>query len=337
MFERPPQVSNIKEFNYEEYFIINSNPPDPSIELKTKGILLLTQYYADKYAAKITIPQHLGVADSLSRFIKSAPNYLADFRNAQGENRQAFLIGIMSGHGIPIIFIKDDKNEEGILLADSKGTSSYNALQLQESLGIPVYAVKKGRQRDGFSCYADALIIGCECTARNISNGEYRIPNLLQQLKSRSTNLDNYHVTLLPDNLLKTSQLSDFTKEHKEPNNPIIHKNETLTDFRKRYTNEFAHPTYLRAKGVKFADIIEIQFYLNQLKEKVGTKLTEIDSKLFIEESKKILKSQGAPFEPEEENETSTSRKGLHEFTQTFLGRIIDQQKSQNPNPTFFI
>lgn len=85
--------------------------------------------------------------------------------------------------------------------------------------------------------------------------------------------------------------------------NKFIHKRETLTDFRNRYTDinietkvDFDSEitvndvySYPRKKGLKFAIIIRIQFYLNQVVRALENSLSREEKLDFICREKKIV------------------------------------------------
>lgn len=311
---------------------------------------LISQYYSDKYSATIYFPiesqtSNLVLHSSISSFAKNIKYHLAMAKEkyGNGDCRIAFFLGTDGPHATPVIYMKEN-GHEGILYADSKGADSHKANLMAQS-GIPVYAVLDKRQRDGYSCYLDAILFGRDATAKNPKTNDYTIQNLLLLLKSNAEKKEMFYTITLPSELVKTSQLSSFTKFHhgKNPTDKIIHihknKPETLKQFRDRYTQKNVKliptlyeiswgakeitganiPSYLRDKSIKLADIIEIQFYANLMKKILGDKFTDRMLSNFIKTAKGILQAQGRAIPRQE-------REGLHafaiEYASVFKSRI---------------
>ena len=116
--------------------------------------------------------------------------------------------------------------------------------------------VDDARQFDLFSCYTDALVLACLVTWIHPATGEYQLANLIALLEvdERMKNGDGYNIVLLPDELLKTSQLETFTSAHRQFSNRIVHfsKQETLEKFNERYKRTLSNgeiiQDYLRQK-----------------------------------------------------------------------------------------
>jgi len=317
---------SLESFNSSSYYATGRNVDE--VMLNDPGVELIAQYYKEKYSANITIIPTLDLKvgiplDHLTRI----KDHIALARKQPGEYRVAFIVGIT--HSTPIIYMKEN-NKEAVLIAGTKGAklSDKDLAALQVSPEVPIYMVQNPRQTDFVSCHTDAVIFGKDATGKN-SEQHYLVPNLLSRLEARSINAEHYKIAMLPDELLKTSQLPAFVKEHKEQEDIQVHqhknKPETLNAFRARYTkpvfinekkdeimfqgkfqtsNDFLEKyrgddnfteknfnNYLREKGLKFIDIIEIQFYVNELEKAAGQKLTSVERENFVVGAKEAFKS----------------------------------------------
>lgn len=257
----------------KHYKIIPDKVVDSIAHLTHSGMELIIQYLNEKYNANIQqsdIPFYF--LQDVEKYIDILNNKISEARKNEVDFRFAWLPG--TTHAVFIAYIKEGK-EEAIFYSDSVGTEKKIpnfSQKLAELTGVPVYASLEGRQADPYSCYVDALVFGRDVTGYNINTGNYRIPNLLSVLKDRVEQKlgHNSFEVKLPNELLKTSQLSKFTDFHTEEKgeDKLIHKAETLTLFRERYSkkalindHEKIVSTYLAEKGMKYVDIIEIQFY----------------------------------------------------------------------------
>lgn len=306
------------------------------VTLRPLGIKLVVDYFKDKHHTNIKLPQNkrnqycdwkdfLEDGEAIKSIISNQENGV----NKGEEYRVAILIGADDVHCSIIIYLNDGK-DEAFLIADSLGGCQDKALALQKLTGIDVYRISNARQYDSFSCFTDALVFGRDCTGKD-NNGQYFFLDLLKALKDRSfdeetkeNEIKNPHcrITLLPDYLLKTIQQDLFLKEHKESTNDKIYKDKNLLEFLSFYAiNDGSKtiPGYLFKKGLKLAEIIEIQFYINQLQEKLGSSFDSQQKKLFIKNAKQILRT---PIEDAEDLYEAAEKRSdkLHEFvTNLFL------------------
>ena len=302
------------------------------------GSLLIAEYYAIKYGCNIAFTRkdatYQGKAVTPVHLL-NAPEF-SEIRRATKDYRKAFLYGMDDDHAMPIIYLKAG-GSEGILIADSLGagyTAKKIALDIKNATGINVYLIEHPRQCDTYSCYTDALLFARDTTAFNPEKNEYYIPDLLSFLKSNSMKLDTeYFLTKLPDELLKTCQISSFLNYHKDKNiEKVIHKNETISNFRIRYTdrnvytslcleNEKISPTksevysYPRKKSIKLHDIMQIQFYLNQIDAALENGISRNEKLNFINQTKIIIGNRN----------TLTKKTQLYQFSYDFM---IECQKS---------
>ena len=316
------------------YSILKSSAildPDRNLVVRPleDGVELVAEYYAKKHRASISLPKQYSQAGSffidLASFSTSINEYLKDIRKGGIDCRHAFLVGAATPHASPIIYMRQN-GEEGLLLADSMGgTTAGFIATIIENLNI--YVVEKPRLSDFYSCYTDALVFCRDTTAMVGETNEYYIPNLLQALKARSMVRMGYFAIKLPDELLKTTQLPEFLSANQENSRDRkIHKKETLGLFRERYTEKNVSvkrkkkpidmASYARKKGIKFADIIEIQFYINQISQDTKDAFTDRERQLFIKQAKGILLSQGVPH---------VGRTGLYLFSREVIKRLNPQ------------
>lgn len=334
----------MRRFEPSEFYVTSRNPSilhnehNLVVKMRPKGMELISQYYFRKYGSIITVAKRRPIPgfentllyQALTDFVASdITSYIAYCRrkNPKGDYRHAFLLGAGDTHATPLIYIREN-GLECILLAQSKGVNEWAARTASQSVKFPVYTVAMPRQADDTSCYTDAMVFCKDATAKNSNTGEYYIPSLLTNLSSRAEEKTGYFTTKLPNELLKTAQISAFIVEHREAktSEKVIHKNETLEQFRARYTDHNIKirkktpetvittdiASYARQKALKFANTIEIQFYLNELADHLGDLLTDDKRMEFMMESKRILKNQGPP---------GANRSGLHEFAESFLAQ----------------
>ncbi|MDI9818728.1 MULTISPECIES: hypothetical protein [unclassified Legionella] len=269
------------------------------VELKPQGMLLVESYYADKYQAAIS-PAYLAecerITSRLSKIRENAKNY--------SNYRDALIVDQGFGyHSFPYIYLKED-NQEIVLIVDSQGGKALHrkvAEAMFKQTGITTYAVEDSYQSDNYSCHTGALAIAKDCVAKETS-GKYRLKNLLPTIKERAkVALDSpgFYWAKLPNELLKVPHLSQFVEEHEQASErPINKKGASLRMFRDRFKLNCGGITindYLRQKGLHFANIIEIQFYAEQLKEKLKGKLKEKWLEEFISDAKTILRNNTSP------------------------------------------
>ncbi len=264
------------------------------------GIQLICEYWHHKYQTNIIQPFKYYARDNpdcdprpycplYSENLKLVDirGYIENARQQSGDHRLAFIIG--AKHALFMVYIKEG-DKEAILFADSINASN-QAFYIKKEFGINVFDLAGydlQRQADNYSCFNDALAMGRDTTAIDPQTGEYRIKNLLAVLEKRVVNEKNgIFYTKLPNQLLKTSQISTFVDFHKEEDQTIkIHKNLTLDEFREKYNKQ-----YLRILGIKLLKKAEIQFYINKMKIELGG-LSRAGKNDFINSAKKILKAQ---------------------------------------------
>ncbi len=331
--KKPQNHSLFEKFNYKNYFDCSTDywTPDnvPYVKLSDQGTDVVAEYYNVKYHL-----EHLSRMASVNDLILKLKSleFKKKYCTPDNDVRVPFIINSMveirrtltqSGHSSPTAYIKEEK-KEAILYFDSLG-STLDAEELAKQTGLKVYTIQMGRQRDYYSCHTDALVF-CRLMAAKDEKGNYLIPNLLAFLEKNSIDSSkNPVVVKLPDNLLITAQRLDFIQANKK-GDVIVHTGnkygpENIDMFLKHRPEKAdygkdAQPAsdYLRQKGLKYANIIEIQFYLKQLETRLGSVFTKDLRKQFVKEAKEKLVSQG-----EVNHDNLRSRAGLHQFTQAFF------------------
>jgi hypothetical protein len=289
--------------------------PLQDLKLFSPAVALIAQYYAEKYQTQIS---YIGESeDNLLSALQSLKN------NKQDNFRHAFVIK-KDTHDIPVIYLCE-KGETALLFADSLGAKRSDVMNLAIQSKMKVYAVMEQRQASDFGCTVDAVMFARDATAINAKTGEYRIPNLLSKLKSRATlENDSLYQAKLPDELLKTAQITRFVRFHQDDPRTIVHKNESLDAFRDRYTDRQVRlpksaalakqvdiSSYLRMKSFKVADVIELQFYINQLHQQLGSQWSQSLRDQFVLDAKEARKK---------------GEKTLYQMAVNFL-RQVDEKK----------
>lgn len=247
---------------------------------------LIAQYYQKKYGIKLVL------LTRVSTFLVALGKVL---KNKEGDERIGFLIGGFCVHSFPLIYIRE-KGEEALFYPDSSGHDPEVYASLKRQTSLAIYSISKPRQHDKYSCVADAFVILRDSMV--IENGHYRLPDLLQQLKAQAWFNGAYLETKLPTPLLKCSQTSRFMREHKQASE--ISANNALESFLEPYARQIAQGTkindYLRAKGIKLAARVEVQFYLNQLQSLFLEQWTDKLELEFRSQAKLALAEQGDCF-----------------------------------------
>lgn len=332
--------ANLIEFKKEEYFESDidrfSKAKLPYIQLNPKGIDLVAQYYAYKYHMDKPI-----ITPNVNRVIeKIKSDDFSKISNQQDEVRIPFLI--TGSHSTPAVYVKE-KEKEYLLIFDSLGDISMAEVAAEAFPNMDIYTSKKqGRQRDIYSCHSEALFFLRELAGKNAEH-HFIILNISDKLKKNvipdTKHRDNLHEIKLFDSLLATIQNPPFMASHKDQyaSKEIIHthkgKPEHIEDFLKRYPPEERAAagkepnvsSYLREKGLKFSHIIEIQFYLNQLKKILGDQFTEQLMAGFIADAKSIIKMNKNTFLTE-----GSEQKNVYALAKTYLEKNLDLLETKN-------
>ncbi|RDI43431.1 hypothetical protein [Aquicella lusitana] len=344
----------MKRFEYSEYYDLTHDARlvDPGVE-NTVALLnqeagreLVIEYYKSKYQSNMVEDEINGLIFGGEAIYEKIAQYVvpllreAQKKAANTDNfRELFMIVSNYGkHITPILYIKEN-GRDAILAADTgfydnKKVANYLRYALKtksESLKeMPVLTIEEIRQSDDYSCFADCLVFGRDATGF-VSHDQYIIPDLLHRLLERAETKEGYEdgvlVTKLPDELLKTAARAAFINAHQEhPVGRKIYKDKSLNEFHDKYTDknilfkakEVAKPTdvlaYARIKGIKLAELIEIQFYVDQFKAELGENFTSILEEDFRNRAKDEFKKQGI--------NADNIRKGIHEIAEDFLAEV---------------
>ena len=227
-------------------------------------------------------------------------------------------------HSIPVAYVKEN-GKKFLVVSDSKGGKKDDLADLiaeafayQKVEDIQVFRVSTPRQADLYSCFSDAMKFAVLVTARrkNEHTGdfeEYLIPQLGEQMNTRQvpsdTNSEPSKVAsvLLPNECLRLAQLTRFINEHLDSeaqDNPLRGDakgrrwDQFQTDYERTFTtgNDGAAVTkpradYLRQKGVRYAQIVEIEYYNDQLKTMLGDKWSIEQQNELVDRLKKVARS----------------------------------------------
>lgn len=318
----------IEKFNSELFFEVNYDYKidAPYLTIHLRGIELIAQYYAEKYDAQLIF-----CAD-LADFQHALHEFLLENKKERLQDyRCAFIIGGHTTHAMPVIYLREN-NQEAFLCADSLGTqirfiepnivtagvNQKVAKLIKQETEIKTFIVVEQRQADLYSCFTEAVIFARDCVGKNKHSQEYICKNLYQKLDERAILTHGVYQVKLPDLLLKTSQISHFRQIHREQTAALISSKETLDQFNLRYSAEYHAKSvnqYLQKKSVKFAQIIEIQYYINQLTQLLAAKLTPELKKQWVQEGKQRLALQGEIY-------LNCARQGLYTFAHAFYEKI---------------
>ncbi|STX52462.1 Uncharacterised protein [Legionella busanensis] len=325
------QSTALKRFDPKQYYSIEYSykyyTGPVGVKLTGNGIDLVTEFYTKKYGVKILTTNDV---KEVLDFIKKLR------RDVHGDLRQGFILS-NDEHSIPIVYVREGRNE-AIIYGDSLGLvpDDSNVKKLSQ-LGIRVLQIEDLRQMDLYSCHTDALVFLREFLGKNLNTGKYFIPSLINTIlklsyKHRpSGRSEQAFFIKSPPALLKLVQYEDFLQKHKAHPNIKIHHNIkrnrhlTLEKFLQKYAPELEDiksiSSYLRKKGIKLADIIEIQFYLKQLRY-LG--LPESLEQKFIKKSQAFLLQQPSLLSKKDK------RPGLYDFAEKFLSQYCPQQPSND-------
>lgn len=300
--------SSMKRFNPDNFYSKELNHHcSESINLKKPGIELLAQYLHFKYGSNITwSPCFLICTEEI--------NQLA--LQEQASYRHAFIVHNTIGQTESSVFVAyiKENNQKAIIYSDAKGSDRVLAKKLADTTELQVYASQKIRLSTAYLSHIDALVFARDITRINLETGNYYMPNLIEKLESRSFLFEGYKDFCMPNKLLKTSVFNELVLDEFDRNDAslTIHKHETLAAFRARFSYG-DEPTYLHEKGIKYADIINIQFYLNEVEQALGRNVSLVVKNKFINGAKNTL----------------ALSKHLHDFSENFL-RLMSQPGIKN-------
>ena len=273
-------------FNPEDFYSTQgvNNQFQENINLKPPGIELTAQYLNNKYNTNITYSPC--ILACIGKIIK-----LSQLKHQRTHYRQAFIIQKKANLSVFIAYVQEN-NEEAIVYCNSSGSDETWAIKLAEDTYIQVYTSKNITSNTPYLSHIDALVLARDVIRKNTDGNYYDIQNLIDLLKSRSFECRGYKGFRMPVQLLKTSPLSFFILTEKDRVNASqkIYKNQTLTEFTARYSHK-NEPTYIQEKSIKYAGIIQLQFYLNEIEKVIGRKLPFLYKREYIVGAKNTLAS----------------------------------------------
>jgi len=287
-------------------------------------------YHIDTFKESIEIVIHALCSDKDIKNKKE--NYRKTFLLTQkiylmcpNENEFSYDTGI---HVFPIIYLREN-GVEAFLVADTAGVNKQNIgiiHALERISKLKVYVVEDPHQADHYSCCIDAFVVSRDGTGKR--NNKYIIRDLLAYLEKNSKTIivhdvlipaknpifsflknpfgqqirfiddkKNCNAAYLPNVLLKTSQISQFTNKHSKRNNDqdFVHRKKTLKQFRTAYSIQgkgHIVSTYARKKGIKIAEeIIPMQFWINAMEDLIGSPMDATTRNHFIAKAKSTLKN----------------------------------------------
>jgi hypothetical protein len=245
-----------------------------------EGAKILAEYYREKYGVNIQVIDYTGKVDSPDNLNKRFQRLKEDFTSLTKEHKTPFGAVLMHGmqHAVPVLF--DDKKH--IMIFDSNSGARIKSYYVVANL-FPDYQVflnKGTRQADVGSCITDAIVI---------LKDALRIPNLSEIIESKSfehkepekpndgrpklelgeaLKQQNFRLFRMPEELLKTAQVSKFVDEAEPDFNKIITKGDetlkqkrdqfrTTVSLNKRPEVEVGINRFLKDKGEKFADLLD--------------------------------------------------------------------------------
>lgn len=320
--------NRIEKFNYdypdEDYYslgdvYVNNIEIGQRVLLGPKGKALMKDYYDDKFHTNIK----LVAANQLDKIIELIEEE-KKAHAAEPNYRITFIVDMETSsgfHSLPLIYVKEN-GEEGVLISDSNSSRSLEYDQFAENLlkktNISTYVTTEDRQLDGFSCHVDAILYGKYATAWDKEKNDYLTPNILSTFKKgaeKKGKHEYYEVSALSYNFLKTAQIKNFVTKY-ATKDTIKDITSFLEKHRRNYNAKGVSKIYddfLRKKGLAFANLIEIQFYVNQLKKLLPHAWPKLNDP-FMERAKKIFgKNSKNNTEDNSDDEYEDSYESNHE------------------------
>lgn len=285
------------------------------IVLEPNGIELALKYYANRYQADI---QYLKNNISVKEFLSES--FAPDMRGTTGSFRKVFILqqytwGGRAEHAIPVVYIKE-AGKQALLFANSLPSlyseeSAGIVEWARENPGLQVYMLEDDRLEILASDGVDAVLFAEEIIARKADEKGYRLEDLLSKLATRATVSSDSSVfyTLLPDELCKLGQVPVFVDKHSEKMGRRLYQGGTLEQILEPYSykntsvrksEEKLEPqetrkdvlAYTIKRSRDLADLIEIQFYRDQLKKSQDLVWTDKIETEFIRKALAILGRQ---------------------------------------------
>ncbi|MBC7381194.1 MAG: hypothetical protein H7346_27665, partial [Burkholderiaceae bacterium] len=288
------------------------------IALAPKGRVLLANYYKRKYLADISLKgaRSVEVAGDLTHLIASG-------RQQPGNVRCAHYFG--AGHATALVYIREG-GEEALLSFDSveRGSVAYAEMLAaacadlaRDGTPIPVFQHARSIQSDTHSCWIYAMKAATTLTGHQRddhgNHGGFLVPDLIARLKARSVEAPDapgvFLAWALPE-LVKMAQSEKAVLKHAgdELNLQLMGSKPgvTLQTHLEKYTYDLKDDEeqaphqmmdYMRQKGERLAEIIEIESFNQQIGQQIRERGGEAawspqQQDLFAQEMKKQVRGE---------------------------------------------
>jgi hypothetical protein len=325
--KRKREEAKLPEFKYSRFFglaedkkFIKDERYPVYFDPEKAGGELIAEYYAWKYLANITLTNQKNLATAIRKAIENGKE--------MSEYRETILIDFAKTHCVAITYLKQGDNQ-GLFVYDSTKEGHKHLLKPLLPLELDIFSVEETSQFDRYSCHVHGMVVGRDATRLDRTSGRYYIPDLLTFLKSHSDQMIKgfYAINKLPQSLLSDTQMTSFVEKFSLQDED----NKAFTEFRKKYSDtvktrfsgEKNISTYLLKKGLKFSNIIQIQFYLKEFRNLVPEDILTLEAqKDFVKQAKKLL--------AESKPSKSTEVVQLQEFAQKFIDDLIAKNKKMS-------
>lgn len=242
--------------------------------VRETGIHLLAQYWAEHFPSRMQL-----VTDQKQLFARI--NQLKEDKLHTEIRMTFFYYDKTNNMTIPFIFMREGKENYIVCPNPINDKTTINLVtHLRNATHLPFLFIEQNKKLSPVSKNLNAMIIGRNATTKNKSSGSYRLPNLLSHWLEKARKSRNHDYIPLEDDLI-------FSKHKMSLNH------------------------YLEIKRIQLTDIMEIQFYLNQLKELFRKDWTMETRDHFILGAKQALKAQGSSL--------LMNREGLQDYAENFL------------------
>lgn len=255
----------------------------PGIELTAAGRELLGAYYGRKYQADIVFHALDGmtVSSLIPRFVERA-------RQVAGDVRQAHYLGHAMAHGTLFVYVREGA-DEALLYLDSSAQA--NQLDVARELAITCEPLaRNGRkiqvfqhthslQKDLNSCWLFAMKTAVTLTGKRRhadGPGDYLVPGAIGRLALRRMQTD------LPEGVQAVWALPEIARMSQSRKDLMAHAGselgvalssmkpgETLRSSVERFTyqeqNGHQHLDYIRQKGERLAEVLEIESWSREI------------------------------------------------------------------------
>jgi len=267
------------------------------------------------------------------------PHIFEHGRQQPGDDvRCAHYFGESEGHGTVLVYIREggEHGKEALLSFDS--TQLERDIELGDSLAracaplaragkkIPVFQHTVGMQRDASSCWIYAMKAATTLTGHrrdaNGGHGVFLIPGLITKLFARATDVPEapglFRAQALPD-IAKLAQSEGAVLAHAGGELGMLLESAshpaTLQSFLEKYTYDLKDNSgksppqmldYMRQKGERLAEIIEIESFNQQIGEQLRKQGGQAawgpqQQDLFAKEMKKLVRVRSQPLSVDDE------------------------------------